>query len=88
MNVLLDTVGLDLQIMTATISASLVFQKEVVDQKLKGKSGVWDFLVQRWEEYPASTNEKQWIMWGRCHHRSVGEPTPCLKSPCLNASGK
>ena len=37
-NILLDTPNLDLTIMSATTSQHLVFEKEIVDQHLKGKS--------------------------------------------------
>lgn len=67
-NFLLDHPSLDLSVMTATTSQYLVFEKEVVDKNLKGKGGVADYLIDRWESYdrwwtkndPLKT---KWIMW-------------------------
>ena len=86
MNLVLDTKGLDLQIMTASTSINLVFFKEVVDEKLKGKNGVWDFLVQRWEEYLLTktwssplANETQWVMWDIAIIEALANPELATK---------
>lgn len=67
-NVLLDAVGLDFNVMTATTCQHLVFEKTVVDQQLKGKGGIADYLVNRWESYERWFDKKdlakeKWIMW-------------------------
>jgi inosine-uridine nucleoside N-ribohydrolase len=67
-NILLDTPNLDLTIMSATTSQHLVFEKEIVDQHLKGKSELGDYLVDRWESYNRwwtrdDPEKKRWIMW-------------------------
>jgi len=65
---LLDTEGLDMDIMTATTCQHLVFEKEEVDHYLKGKGGIADYLVDRWEGYTRwwtkeDPEKKKWIMW-------------------------
>ncbi|TDQ16674.1 inosine-uridine nucleoside N-ribohydrolase [Algoriphagus boseongensis] len=67
-NVLFDTPNLDLTIMSATTSQHLVFEKTKVDQELKGKSELGDFLVNRWETYTRwwtkeDPEKARWIMW-------------------------
>jgi purine nucleosidase len=65
---LLNTPGLELHIMTASTSQHLVFDKVEVDQHLKGKGGIADYLVNRWETYDrfwqeSDKEKKHWIMW-------------------------
>lgn len=67
-NVLLNTKGLDLQVMTATTCQHLVFDKEVVDQHLSGKEGVGELLLHRWNTYKRwwtkeDPEQRKWIMW-------------------------
>lgn len=67
-NFLLDYPSLDLSVMTATTSQHLVFEKKVVDEKLKGHGGINDYLVNRWNTYHRWWTEDdpqktQWIMW-------------------------
>ncbi|NVJ87387.1 MAG: nucleoside hydrolase [Algoriphagus sp.] len=67
-NLLFDTPNLDLSIMSATTSQYLVFEKEKVDQQLKGKSELGDYLIDRWETYTRwwtqeDPEKKHWIMW-------------------------
>ena len=67
-NVLLNTANLEFKVMTATTSQHLVFEKTVMDNLLKGKGGIGDYLINRWETYDrfwqATDKEKtKWIMW-------------------------
>ena len=67
-NVLLDTNGLEFNVMTASTSQYLVFLKEEVDQHLKGEGGIGDYLVRRWETYDRHWQKEdpektRWIMW-------------------------
>ena len=67
-NVLLNTPNLDFRVMTATTSQQLVFEKTVMDKLLKGKGGIGDYLIKRWETYnrfwQATDKEKaKWTMW-------------------------
>ena len=66
--VLLDTEGLDFDVMTATTCQHLVLGKEDVDRHLKGRGGISDYLVDRWESYTRwwtkeDPEKKSWIMW-------------------------
>ena len=66
--ILLNTEGLDLTIMTATTSQHLVFTKAEVDANLKNRGGVSDYLINRWETYDRwwtkdDPEKKSWIMW-------------------------
>lgn len=67
-NLLLDTPNLDLTIMSATTSQHLVFEKAKVDQQLRGKSELGDYLIDRWESYnrwwtQEDPEKTRWIMW-------------------------
>ncbi|MEB8345366.1 nucleoside hydrolase [Flavobacteriaceae bacterium KMM 6898] len=66
--ILLNTEGLDLNIMTATTSQHLVFKKAEVDVNLKNKGGISDYLINRWETYERwwtkeDPEKRTWIMW-------------------------
>ena len=50
-DLLLNTANLEFKVMTATTSQHLVFEKTVMDELLKGKGGVGDYLINRWETY-------------------------------------
>ncbi|MEM9681081.1 MAG: nucleoside hydrolase, partial [Bacteroidota bacterium] len=65
---LINTPNLEFHVMTASTSKHLVFEKTKVDHYLKGKGGIADYLVERWESYDRfwqdTDKEKQfWIMW-------------------------
>ena len=67
-NVLLNTPNLEFRVMTATTSQHLVFEKTVMDQLLKGKGGIGDYLINRWETYDRFWKETdkektKWTMW-------------------------
>lgn len=65
---LLNTNGLILNVMSATTSQDLIFNKTDVDQHLQGEGGIGDFLVNRWETYQRwwtqeDSEKTKWIMW-------------------------
>ena len=67
-NLLLNTADLEFRVMTATTSQHLIFEKSVMDELLKGKGGIGDYLINRWEIYDrfwqATDKEKsKWTMW-------------------------
>jgi len=67
-NVLLDLEDLQLDVMTATTSQHLVFKKSIVNDHLKGKGGISDYLVDRWNTYERwwtkeDPEKLEWIMW-------------------------
>ena len=66
--VLLDAEGLDFDVMTATTCQHLVFSKQEVDHHLKGRGGISDYLVDRWDSYTRwwtdeDPEKEKWIMW-------------------------
>ena len=67
-NVLLNTANLELRVMTATTSEHLVFEKKVMDTLLKGRGGIGDYLIDRWESYDrfwqkTDKEKTKWVMW-------------------------
>ncbi len=67
-DVLLDTEGLDFNVMTATTCQHLVFDKNEVDLYLTDKNDLANYMINRWETFDRWwTNEdpqkEQWIMW-------------------------
>lgn len=67
-NVLLDAEELDFDVMTATTCQHLVFDKSVVNEKLKSKGAIQDYMINRWDSFErwwtTEDPEKQkWIMW-------------------------
>ena len=83
-NVLLDTRGLEFNVMTASTSQHLVFSKENVDRHLKGKGGVADYLVRRWETFDRYWQKEdpeklQWIMWDVAIIQALATPDLATK---------
>ena len=67
-NTLINTPNLEFSVMTASTSQHLVFEKTAMDKLLKGKGGIGDYLIDRWESYDRfwQTTDKEktkWIMW-------------------------
>ena len=65
---LLNTKNLQFEVMTATTSQHLVFQKNIVDQHLDGHPGLGEYLVSRWDKYNRwwtreDPEKREWIMW-------------------------
>ena len=65
---LINTPNLEFHVMTASTSKQLVFEKTTIDYYLKGKGGIADYLVKRWEDYDrfwqdTDKEKKYWIMW-------------------------
>ncbi|MEZ6075583.1 MAG: hypothetical protein R3C56_07885 [Pirellulaceae bacterium] len=46
-----------------SVSIEMRLSKNDVDQHLKGKGGVWDLLVGRWETFPRTANQPVKVMW-------------------------
>lgn len=79
-DLLLNTYNLDFHVMTATTCQHLVFQKEEVDRYLKGKPGIGDYLVDRWESYDrfwqkTDKEKRNWIMWDVAIIEALADPT-------------
>ncbi len=77
--VLLNTEDLFFSVMTATTSQHLTFKKAKVDQFLKKKGGIADYLVSRWETYhrwwtKEDPQKKSWIMWDLALIEALARP--------------
>lgn len=46
-----------------SVSVEMRLSKYDVDQHLKGRGGVWDLLVDRWETFPRTAGQKAKVMW-------------------------
>lgn len=46
-----------------SVSVEMTLSKKDVDQNLKGRGGVWDLLVQRWETFPRTAKSQSKVMW-------------------------
>jgi inosine-uridine nucleoside N-ribohydrolase len=83
---LLNTEGLDFNVMTATTCQHLVFEKLDVDAHLKGKGSLADYLVDRWESYTRwwtdeDPEKKRWIMWDVAIIEALAHPEFSQKTP-------
>ena len=83
--VLLNSEGLDLDVMTATTCQRLVFDKRQTDRHLKGKGGIADYLVSRWEAYDRwwtkkDPEKRHWIMWDLAIIEALIHPKMAKKS--------
>tara|TARA_B110000263_G_scaffold246297_1_gene257166 strand:+ start:413 stop:1345 length:933 start_codon:yes stop_codon:yes gene_type:complete len=84
LEVLLNTIDLQFNVMSATTSQYLVFNKNKVDIVLKGKGGISDYLVNRWESYnrwwtDLDKDKKQWIMWDLALIEAISKPSLAKK---------
>ncbi|MEM9362036.1 MAG: nucleoside hydrolase [Bacteroidota bacterium] len=90
-NFLLNHPNLDLSVMTATTSQHLVFRKKEVNKKLKGKGGIADYLVNRWDTYnrwwtQKDPLKKKWIMWDVAIIEALAKPELTTKEVFLTPS--
>jgi len=46
-----------------SVSVEMELSKKDVDEHLKGRRGVWDLLVNRWETFPRTANREKKTMW-------------------------
>ncbi|MEW4568347.1 nucleoside hydrolase [Tautonia sp. JC769] len=46
-----------------SVSVEMELAKNEVDEHLKGRGGVWDLLVERWETYPRTAGREKKTMW-------------------------
>ncbi len=88
LNVLLNTQNLELEIMTATTSKALVFDKKQLDRYFKGKGGIFDYLVTLWENYDRFWQEtdpekKHWTMWDVAAIQALAKPHLCQKKKVI-----
>ena len=88
LNVLLNTQNLELEIMTATTSKTLVFEKRQVNKYFKGKGGVFDYLISLWDNYDRFWQEKDpekkyWTMWDVAAIEALAKPNLCQKKKVI-----
>ncbi len=57
-DMLLDTPGLEMHIMTVTTSEKLRISNKKIDILMKGKGGIMEFLYKKWKEEPDVNKEK------------------------------
>lgn len=67
-NFLLNSLDLDLSIMTATTSQHLIFKRNELDVYLSNNNSLGSYLIDRWDSYDRwwddeDKGKKQWIMW-------------------------
>ena len=82
--VLLDTEGLELDVMTATTSQHLVFNREETERQLKGKGSLADYLLNRWDTYTRwwtaeDPGKAQWVMWDVAIIEALARPELATK---------
>ncbi len=46
-----------------SVSVEMKLLKQDVDEHLKGRGGVWDVLVDRWETFPRTAKSREKVMW-------------------------
>lgn len=60
-DILLNTSGLEMHIMTASASRDLVFSRAEAEKYMLNEGGIWDYLLRKWEQrFPG---KEEWIMW-------------------------
>jgi outer membrane protein assembly factor BamB/inosine-uridine nucleoside N-ribohydrolase len=76
-DVLLETEGLELHVMTGSVSGQMQLLRETVDEQLRGKGPVEDYLVRRWESY--APTKKRWIMWDIAAIQALANPSSAFE---------
>lgn len=71
-NYLLNLDGLELHIMPANVCRNLAFDLNKTIGWLRGKGGVWDYLVARWLSH--SPQATKWIMWDLALIEAIARP--------------
>ena len=60
-NFLLNTEGLELHVMPATVCRVYRFDQDETMARLQGQGGIWDYLAARWLTHAPQV--KKWVMW-------------------------
>ena len=84
LDLLLNTRNLSFNVMSATTSQHLVFDKTNVFNKLKANKGLGSYLIDRWENYDRWWTKKdpeknKWIMWDLALIEAVINPNLAVK---------
>src|SRR5690606_3233750 len=71
-----------------SVSGEMTLSKQEVDEHLKGRGGVWDLLVERWETHPHSADKQRWTMWDIALIEAILRPElarrPEIRSPIIH----
>ena len=81
---LLNAVGLDLDVMSATTCQHLIFSKEETIQELRGQGSAEDYLIDRWNSYDRwfsdlDPQKERWIMWDVAIIEALAHPELATK---------
>ncbi len=63
-----------------SVSVEMVLTKADVDAHLKGRGGVWDYLVERWETFPRTANQPRKVMWDVALIEAIVRPELATRS--------
>jgi len=83
LEILLNTKGLDFNIMSATTSQNLIFTKDEVKSNFKNNSPLGILLIERWETFnrwwtKEDPNKTSWIMWDLALIEAIASPELAL----------
>lgn len=84
-DVLLDSEGLELEIMSATTSQHLTFERKNTEEMLADRGGIGTYLADRWQNYSRWWTEEDpgktsWIMWDVAIIEALARPELARKS--------
>jgi purine nucleosidase len=75
-----------------SVSVEMELSKDAVDDHLKGRGGVWDLLVDRWETFPRTANRETKTMWDIALIEAVLRPelatAVVVGAPIIHNAGK
>jgi purine nucleosidase len=80
LEVLLNSLNLDLHIMSASTSQHLQFERKIIEKKFKNKGGIAELLLSRWNSYKRWWTEKdprkqKWTMWDLALIEAIASPS-------------
>ena len=83
LELLLNTKGLDFNLMSATTSQKLVFTKDEVKLNFTNNSSLGRLLIERWENFnrwwtKEDPDKKSWIMWDLALIEAIASPKLAL----------
>ena len=75
-----------------SVSIEMKLSKQLVDDHMKGKGGVWDLLVDRWETFPRTAKSKEKVMWDIALVEALLRPSLATEkitgAPIIHDAGK
>ena len=76
-DVLLETEGLELHVMTGSVSGQMRLARSTVDEELRGRGAIEDYLVGRWESY--APTKRRWTMWDIAAIQALASPASAFE---------